>query len=119
MIASWEVLTLVVLALLIFGPERLPQMARTLGRTVTKLRREANLTLDEIKRASAYDELRESANVSELRELATELKSEAADIQAQADGLSKAAVDGSPSATAAPAAAPDEEAPPPFDPDAT
>lgn len=103
------------LALLIFGPERLPQMARTLGRTVTKLRREANVTLDEIKRASAYDELRESAKVDELRELADELKSEAADITAQADGLSKAVEDGSGSA----AAPVDENSPAPFDPDAT
>lgn len=115
MIKSWELLTLAFLALLIFGPERLPEMARTVGRTVSKLRREANLTLDEIKRASAYDELRESANVSELRELANDLKSEAADIQAQAEGLSKAVEDGS-GTGAAPA---EERGPAPFDPDAT
>jgi len=40
-----EILVILTVALLVFGPKRLPEIARTLGKTVAELRR----TLDEIK----------------------------------------------------------------------
>lgn len=36
-----EIVVVAVVALIVFGPERLPQMARTVGRTVNELRRQA------------------------------------------------------------------------------
>lgn len=40
-----EILLILAIALIVFGPERLPEIAQTLGRTVGMLRR----TLDELK----------------------------------------------------------------------
>lgn len=52
-----EILVVAVLALIVFGPERLPEIARTLGRTLNELKRmasevrtefEAGMNLDEV-----------------------------------------------------------------------
>ena len=40
-----EILVILTVALLVFGPKRLPEMARTLGKTMGELRR----TLDDVK----------------------------------------------------------------------
>lgn len=61
----WELAVLAVLALLIFGPDRLPGMLRTVGKTVGTVRREARSALDELKTASDFDDVREAAK--ELR----------------------------------------------------
>ena len=37
-----EILVVAVLGLIVFGPERLPDIARTIGRTLNELRRMAN-----------------------------------------------------------------------------
>lgn len=42
-----EVLVVAVLALIVFGPERLPEIARTVGRTLAQLRRMAADVKDE------------------------------------------------------------------------
>ena len=114
MMSSWEIVTLVFIALLVFGPERLPEMARTAGKTITRLRREATSTLDEIKRASEIEELRKAANVDELRDVAGELRAEADSIKAEADSMSRTA-----RGNARPRKELAPDAPPPFDPDAT
>ena len=104
MLSSWEMLTLAFLALIVFGPERLPSMARNIGRTVSRLKTEANSTLDELKRAGDLDELRKAADVSELRDAAAQL-------QAEADAMGHAAEEAT--------TAVKERAAPPYDPDAT
>ncbi len=104
MLSSWEMLTLALIALLVFGPERLPTMARNIGRTVSRLKTEANSTLDELKRAGDLEELRQSAGVSELREAA-------ATLQAEADAMGHAAEEATTAVKERPA--------PPYDPDAT
>ena len=38
----WEVLIILVLALLIFGPKKLPEMGRTIGRALGEFRRASN-----------------------------------------------------------------------------
>ena len=38
-IGTWEILLILVLALIIWGPGRLPEIARTLGRTVRALKK--------------------------------------------------------------------------------
>ncbi len=52
-----EILVVAVLALIVFGPERLPEIARTLGRTLNELKRmaaevrtefESGMNLDEV-----------------------------------------------------------------------
>lgn len=52
-----EILMLTVLALLIFGPERLPGIARNVGRTIGQIRREASSTFDTLRSEVEYDEL--------------------------------------------------------------
>lgn len=69
----WEIVGLAVIALFVFGPERLPGMARSAGRTLVTLRREANKTLGELKDAAGLDE--ELVDVArDARELRTSLK---------------------------------------------
>jgi len=62
-----EMFMLAVLALLIFGPERLPGIARTVGQTVGRVRREA---------MSTFEALRDETELAELREFSSELQRE-------------------------------------------
>jgi TatA/E family protein of Tat protein translocase len=48
----WEIATLAVIAMLVFGPDKLPGMARTVGKTLGQFKREARSTMDELKRAA-------------------------------------------------------------------
>lgn len=120
-----EIVFLVLLALLVFGPEKLPGMARTAGRTLNRLKAEANSTLDELKGSVDVQELRQTANVDELRGVADELRSTSADLERSAalTGQSGAGEAGS-GARAGEEARPAGEAPSaearevPFDPDA-
>lgn len=108
----WEVLFLAVLALLIFGPDKLPGMARNLGRTISAVKREARTTMDELKRSADLHEVREVAG--ELRSTTEELRRSAALTGPVASGASAADVGGG-AATATARA----DLPAPFDPDAT
>lgn len=120
-----EIVFLVLLALLIFGPEKLPDMARSAGRTLSRFKAEANSTLDELKSSVDVQELRETANVDELRGVAKELRSTSAELERTATEAAstkspsrRAAGDkSSPADPAEPVDADDDEFPP-FDPDA-
>lgn len=79
-----EIVFLLLLALLIFGPEKLPGMARTAGRTLSRFKAEATSTLDELKDSVDVDELRQTANVDELREVADELRTTSAELERSA-----------------------------------
>ena len=104
-----EVVWLAVLALLIFGPERLPKMAQSAGEMIGRLKREAAGTIDELKAAADLDEF--SGVARELRETTTDLRrsmdltgplaSDAGAEKAQSGTMSTAHAD----------------VPPPFDPD--
>lgn len=45
----WEIAALIVIALLVFGPEKLPQAAAQAGRTLRNLRRMANNARDDLR----------------------------------------------------------------------
>ncbi|MGI8575349.1 MAG: Sec-independent protein translocase subunit TatA/TatB [Egibacteraceae bacterium] len=111
-----EMAFLGMLALLIFGPERLPGMARNLGRMVARFRSEASGALDELKQTAELDDLRGAVN----------------ELRGQTQGLRQVVTLAAPQAAAAaavetpvatrenghgPALRPGETAP--FDPDAT
>lgn len=70
----WEFAVLGVLALLIFGPEKLPGMAKSFAKTLSRFRREAQ---------SAVDELKRSADLDGLSEVAGEWKSATSDLRNQ------------------------------------
>lgn len=67
-----EMLVLGILALVVFGPEKLPEAARNAGQMIARLRREANSTLDEFRR---------SADLAELRALRNEVREATADLR--------------------------------------
>lgn len=66
-----EILVVVVIALLVFGPDRLPELARQAGKAVAKFRSETSRSIDELKRAADVGDLdRELKAVSrDLREV--------------------------------------------------
>lgn len=106
----WEWIFLAVLALLIFGPNRLPEVARGVGKAVAQFRREATSTLDELKRAAEYDE---------LKGVAEEFRSTTADLRKSTSLKVDTAGSGATRMKPAAPARPPSAGPPPFDPDAT
>lgn len=60
-----ELFVIALVALIVFGPERLPEMAAQLGRFVSAIRAQAN---------SATKELKKSADVTGLTDIASDLK---------------------------------------------
>lgn len=76
-----ELVLLAILALLIFGPDRLPDIVRNVGRAVGTVRREANKAVNDFKAASDYHEVRDAAR--ELRGEAESLRREGRETGAQ------------------------------------
>jgi sec-independent protein translocase protein TatB len=108
----WEIVFLAILALLIFGPDKLPGMARNIGKTVSTFKREAQSTMDELKRA---------ADLQEVRDLQRDLRDAADDVKAAAAIGPIASSASAADRGHGPAAEPTVRAqlPAPFDPDAT
>jgi sec-independent protein translocase protein TatB len=101
-VGFWEMIMLAVLALLIFGPERLPGIARSVGQTIGRIRREATNT---------FDALRDEAELSELREFNSELQREREELRS----LTRSDLSG----TSSEAKRSRRSGPPRFDPHAT
>jgi sec-independent protein translocase protein TatB len=129
-----EIMIIVLVVLLLFGPERLPEMARQAGRFLGRLRLTTQDALDQLKeetdlkdlnlpdlkigslRSQARDYVRELMDVegqmADLERERQELKA-ALDAEQNGDGPKQAAGDGAADASAA------ELGPPPVDPEAT
>lgn len=103
----WELLFLGILALLIFGPERLPKMAQSAGEMIAKFKREAAGTLDELKAA---------AELEEFSDVARDLRNTTDDLRRRVDLTGSVAAAGEKPRTAVMASA-TPPGPPPFDPD--
>jgi sec-independent protein translocase protein TatB len=77
-VGFWEILIIMVVALLVVGPERLPRLARTVGLWVGKARGFVRSVKEEIDREIATDELRRTlakqAEMPELQELMDDIK---------------------------------------------
>ena len=80
-IGGFEILVIAAIGLLVFGPRRLPEIARTLGKTLNEFRKtamevkssiERELDVDEIKQAtrSVAETIRPDSLEKELRRLA-------------------------------------------------
>lgn len=52
-----ELLVVAVIALIVFGPERLPELARQAGKAMAKFRSEASRSVEELKRAADIEDL--------------------------------------------------------------
>jgi sec-independent protein translocase protein TatB len=137
-----EIAVIVLVCLIVFGPERLPQMARQVGRFLGQLRLTTQGALDQLKneadlkdinlpdlrvgslRTQARDYVRELLDVEgQMAELEREREEIKAKLEAEPNG---AAANGSSNGSAAHASAPAETEqdatagkPAPVDPDAT
>ncbi|MCC5948457.1 MAG: twin-arginine translocase TatA/TatE family subunit, partial [Nitriliruptoraceae bacterium] len=74
-----ELLVIGVVALLLFGPDRLPELARNAGQLLAKLRTETSRNVEELGRMSELQELRR-----ELGQLRREIDGAAGDVRRSA-----------------------------------
>jgi sec-independent protein translocase protein TatB len=110
-----ELAVIGVIALLVFGPERLPEMARNAARLVGRFRAEAGRAMDELKRAGGLEGLDD-----EIRSIRDEVRGARDDVSRglrQPMEELKSVARGGP--TEQPAAEPAADAPPPVDTEAT
>ena len=94
-----EMLVIAVVALLVFGPERLPDLARQAGKAIARFRSETSRSIEELKRAA------------DLEDLDRELRSMGKDLRDVRSSMGRALLE--------PSGPRDETRPPPMDPEAT
>lgn len=97
-----ELLVVAVIALLVFGPERLPELARQAGKMVARFKAETSKSMNELKK------------VADLQDLDRELRTISSDLRDVRSSVSRAITSGSPTGGSRP-----DDRPPPTDPDAT
>ena len=97
-----EMLVIAVIALLVFGPDRLPELARNAGKAIAKFRSEASRSVEDLKRAADIQGLDD-----ELKGISRDVR----DLRSSVTGALTGAA-----GAAAPRAA---DRPPPTDPEAT
>lgn len=77
-VGFWELVVIMIVALLVVGPERLPRLARTIGLWVGKAQSFVRTVKADIDRELATEELRRTlakqAQIPELQELVDEVK---------------------------------------------
>ncbi len=66
-IGTWELLIILVLALVVLGPQKLPELARQVGKAVQKLRRTADEVRREIDLEGVRDELLGDEDLKQLQ----------------------------------------------------
>ena len=117
-----EIFMIVLVCLLVFGPERLPEMARQAGRFLGRLRLTTQDALDQLREEADLKDLNlPDLRVGSLRAQARDYVRELLDVEGQMADLErereklKAALDDRDHDAEAVAA----DAPPPVDPDAT
>jgi len=71
-IGPWEIIIVVVIALVVFGPRRLPELGSSLGKAITGFRKGLKESEEEIRRAVASDD--GPAQITEVK--TTEVKVE-------------------------------------------
>ncbi len=124
-----ELLVIAVIALLVFGPERLPELARDAGKLLARVRSETQRNMGELKRVGEIQQLQ-----AELKDLRRDLHGARDDVRKGVRDLTsfdagpnqpaESGASGAQAATLGRDTAPPEplradDAPPPFDPEAT
>jgi sec-independent protein translocase protein TatB len=120
-----EIVAIVLVCLIVFGPERLPEMARQVGRFVGRLRLTTQDALDQLKEETDLKDLNlPDLRIGSLRSQARDYVRELMDVEGQMAELErereqlKAAIEGEDLDGEAKAAKADL-GPPPVDPEAT
>lgn len=75
-----EILLVALVALLVFGPERLPGAARTAGLWIGRLKRSFNAMKAEVERELGADEIRRQLHNEEILRMEQELKRSASPV---------------------------------------
>jgi sec-independent protein translocase protein TatB len=106
-----ELMVIAVVALLVFGPDRLPEVARNAAKLINRLRSEMTTSVDELKRVAGAEGLDK-----EWREVSAELRGARDQLRAPLTEAGRKPVDG----RMAPVTGHrDDDLPPPIDVEAT
>jgi sec-independent protein translocase protein TatA len=76
MLGNTEILVILIFALLLFGPQKLPELARSLGKAVAEYKRAAREIEEEVNRelAGLEKEIKEAKDdINQLREIARDM----------------------------------------------
>ena len=116
-----ELLVLILVCLVVFGPERLPEVARQMGRFVGQVRLATQRLLDELKNEAELRDLNlPDLQVGSLRNQARTYVQDLMDVEGQMAELEREAQEGAKGRADSTAGAVAAAAgPAPFDPDAT
>ncbi len=71
MIGSSELAVILILALFLFGPQKLPELARALGKAVAEYKKAANEIEKEIKKAEKELDMKELKEIAENLDIST------------------------------------------------
>lgn len=96
-----EILVILFVALVVFGPDRLPELARQAGKAIARFRKETSGSIAELRKAADLDDLER-----EIKAISKEMK----DVRSSVTRSLLAGGEPAPRA---------DDAPPPTDPDAT
>lgn len=110
-----ELLLVGLVALIVFGPERLPGAARTAGLWIGRLKRSFNTIKQEVEREIGADEIRRQLHNEQILQMERELKQSIMPPPA-AEAEVSPAQPAAPQATAAPTATPPVTSEPPRQP---
>jgi sec-independent protein translocase protein TatB len=106
-----ELLVIAVIALLVFGPDRLPEVMRNAGRLLARFREQSQQSIDELKRAAELDDVNR-----ELRGLTREFRETASGMGREMRDAGESAAQRARDAAGVPEASLEA---PPMDPEAT
>jgi sec-independent protein translocase protein TatA len=84
-IGPWEIAIVLVLALVIFGPKKLPELGSSLGKSIRGFRKALKESQEEVK--STVSEVRQATGVDEVKSVVADVR-EAVDVKDMKDALS-------------------------------
>lgn len=68
-IGTWEIVLIMALALIVLGPNKLPELAKTLGKGLASLRKSADDVKREINLEGIRKEIEEDVGIDELKRM--------------------------------------------------
>ena len=68
-IGTWELVVILVLALIVLGPNKLPEVAKTIGKGLASLRRSAEEVKREINLDGMRSEIEKEVGIDELKQM--------------------------------------------------